>query len=64
MTYTAVFQNAKGEYTFATLVQTHDRNEAWKKIHEQRSDPDMCLVLLLDGDVAIRTYEDVVDTRD
>ncbi len=61
MTYTAVFQNAKGEYSFMTVIETHDRTQAWESAHEKRTDLDSCLVLLIDGDAIVRTYADVVD---
>ena len=60
MTYTAVFQNSKGEYSFTSEIETPDRNKAWKKIHDERADPDTCLVLLIDGEHAVRTYNDIL----
>ena len=61
MTYTAVFQNTAGKYTFVTFVSTHDRQQAWSVAHESRIDPDSCLVLLIDGEASVKTFDDVVD---
>ena len=62
MIYTAVFQNTYGQYTFETHVSSHDRTAAWHEIHEKRKDDMTCLVLLVDGQANVRTYEMAVDT--
>ncbi len=61
MIYTAVFQNANGKYLFETHVAAHDRSAAWHDIHEKRQDEKSCLVLLIDGQANIKTFDDVVD---
>ncbi len=61
MIYTAVFQNTDNEYSFETHVSSHDRNVAWHEIHEKREYEDKCLVLLIDGQASVRTFDDVVD---
>ena len=61
MIYTAVFQNTDNEYSFETHVSSHDRNAAWHDIQEKRQDKDACLVLLIDGQANVRTFDDVVD---
>tara|TARA_Y100000592_G_scaffold91593_1_gene151989 strand:- start:1402 stop:1590 length:189 start_codon:yes stop_codon:yes gene_type:complete len=61
MIYTAVFQDRYGAYSFESHVATHDRNAAWHQIHKRREDEDTCLVLLIDGQANVKTYNDVVD---
>ena len=61
MIYTAVFQNTDNQYTFETHVSSHDRNAAWHDIYEKREDENSCLVLLIDGQANVRTFDDVVD---
>ena len=61
MIYTAVFQNRYCEFIFETHVSSHDRNIAWHDIHEKRDDDDTCLVLLIDGQATVRTFDDVLD---
>jgi len=61
MIYTAVFQNADSDYSFETHVSSHDRNAAWHDVHEKRKDENSCLVLLIDGQANVRTFDDVVD---
>ena len=61
MIYTAVFQNSECVYIFETHVSSHDRNVAWHDIHEKRKDENSCLVLLIDGQANVRTFDDVVD---
>jgi len=61
MIYTAVFQNIENQYSFETHVSSHDRNAAWHDIHEKREDESSCLVLLIDGQANVRTFDDVVD---
>ena len=61
MIYTAVFQNSDCVFTFETRVSSHDRTTAWHDIHEKREDENSCLVLLIDGQANVRTFEDVVD---
>jgi hypothetical protein len=61
MIYTAVFQNAQGEYSFETHVSSHDRSIAWHVAHEERNNKDTCLVLLIDGQANVRTHEGIVD---
>ena len=62
MIYTAVFQNAAGKYSFETHVATHDRTQAWHDAEQKHTDKDQCLVLLIDGQADIKTYDDIVDT--
>ena len=64
MIYTAVFQDRYGVYSFEAHVSTHDRTAAWHEIHEKRKDEQTCLVLLIDGQANVRTYNDVVDKSD
>jgi len=59
--YTAVFQNTQGEYSFETHVSSHDRIKAWRDIHEKREGENSCLVLLIDGQASVRTFNDIVD---
>jgi len=59
--YTAVFQGIDGKYTFETHVVTHDRSAAWHEIYAKRQDKESCLVLLIDGQASVRTFEDIVD---
>ena len=61
MIYTAVFQDGDCAFTFETHVSSHDRNVAWHDIHEKRKDENSCLVLLIDGQASVRTFDDVVD---
>ena len=61
MIYTAVFQNAEGKYSFESHVATHDRTEAWHQIHKRREDENACLVLLIDGQASVNTFDDIVD---
>ena len=61
MIYTAVFQDRYGVYSFESHVATHDRNAAWHQIHKRREGKDTCLVLLIDGQANVKTYDDVVD---
>ncbi len=62
MIYTAVFQNSECAYIFETHVSSHDRNAAWHDIHQKRADENSCLVLLIDGQANVRTYDDMIDT--
>ena len=64
MIYTAVFQDSECTYIFETHVSSHDRTLAWHDIHEKREDEDSCLVLLIDGQASVKTFDDVVDTSD
>ena len=64
MIYTGVFQDKDGHYHFETHVAAHDRRAAWQEVHSKRLDSDMCLVMLIDGQVNVRTYEDVVDINE
>lgn len=59
MIYTAVFQDSKGDFTFETHVSTHDRVHAWRDIYENRADKDTCMVLLIDGQASVRTFDNV-----
>tara|TARA_R100000008_G_scaffold41163_1_gene23708 strand:- start:865 stop:1059 length:195 start_codon:yes stop_codon:yes gene_type:complete len=61
MIYTAVFQNSDCAFIFETHVSSHDRTVAWHDIHEKREDENSCLVLLIDGQANVRTFEDIVD---
>ena len=61
MIYTAVFQNSESVYSFETHVSSHDRGTAWHDIHEKREDENSCLVLLIDGQASVRTFDDFVD---
>ena len=61
MIYTAVFQDNKHTYSFETHVSSHDRNAAWHDIYEKREDENSCLVLLIDGQASVRTFDDIVD---
>ena len=61
MIYTAVFQDTEGKYSFESHVATHDRTAAWHQIHKRREGEDTCLVLLIDGQANVKTYDDVVD---
>jgi len=61
MIYTAVFQNTHNQYTFETHVSSHDRSVAWHDIYEKRKDKDNCLVLLIDGQASVRTFDGIVD---
>jgi hypothetical protein len=61
MKYTGVFQNQNGDHTFETKAASHDRRQAWDQIHDERTDKESCLVLLIDGDAVVRTFEDIVD---
>ena len=62
MIYTAVFQDNKHTYSFETHVSSHDRDAAWHDIHEKREDENSCLVLLIDGQANVRTFDQVVDS--
>ena len=64
MIYTAIFQNEQGKYSFENHVSSHDRSVAWYEIHKQRSDREKRLVLLVDGQASVRTFDDVVDTSE
>ena len=61
MIYTAVFQNSDCAFIFETHVSSHDRTLAWHDIHEKREDENSCLVLLIDGQASVKTFEDTVD---
>ena len=61
MIYTAVFQDSQGNFTFESHVSSHDRSSAWIDIYKKRTDETACLVLLIDGQASVRTYDDVVD---
>ena len=61
MIYTAVFQDSEGGYKFETHVAVHDRSVAWHEVHEKRENKNMCLVLLIDGQASVKTFNDVVD---
>lgn len=62
MIYTAVFQNSERAYIFETHVSSHDRTVAWHDVHEKREDKNSCLVLLIDGQANVRTFEDILDS--
>ena len=62
MIYTAVFQSDECTYSFETHVSSHDRNAAWHDIYEKREDENSCLVLLIDGQANVRTFEDTLDS--
>ena len=62
MIYTAVFQNSECAYIFETHVSSHDRSAAWHDVHEKRKDKNSCLVLLIDGQANVRTFEDIEET--
>jgi len=64
MIYTAVFQNSECAYIFETHVSSHDRVAAWHDIYKKRQDENACLVLLIDGQANVKTYDGVVDTSD
>ena len=61
MIYTAVFQDSDCAFTFETHVSSHDRTIAWHEIYEKREDENSCLVLLIDGQANVSTFEDTVD---
>jgi len=63
MIYTAVFQDSECTYTFETHVASHDRVAAWHDIHTKRQDENSCLVLLIDGQANVNTFNDVVDLQ-
>ena len=62
MIYTAVFQNSEHAYIFETHVSSHDRSAAWHDIHNKREDENSCLILLIDGQANVKTFDDVVDS--
>ena len=62
MIYTAVFQNSDCAFIFETHVSSHDRTVAWHDVHEKREDKNSCLVLLIDGQANVRTFEDTLDS--
>jgi hypothetical protein len=62
MIYTAVFQNKAGKYSFEIHTATHDRTHAWYEVEQKHADKDQCLVLLIDGQASVKTYDDIVDT--
>ncbi len=62
MIYTAVFQDNKGAFTFETHVSTHDRSAAWGDIYEKRENENACLVLLIDGQASVNTFDNVRET--
>ena len=61
MIYTAVFQDTNNQYSFETHVSSHDRNAAWHDIQEKQQGKDACLVLLIDGQANVKTFDDIVD---
>ena len=61
MIYTAVFQNSAGDYRFETHVSVHDRGLAWHDIHDKREDKNTCLIMLIDGQANVKTFEQIVD---
>ena len=61
MIYTAVFQDSQGVFTFENHVSSHDRNRAWQDVHHKRENESTCLVLLIDGQANVKTWDDVVD---
>ena len=61
MIYTGVFQDRDGIFTFESHVAPHDRNLAWREIYENRDNKDACLVLLIDGQANVKTFQDIVD---
>ena len=61
MIYTAVFQDEEERFIFETHVGAHDRSVAWKEAYDNRGNEKSCLVLLIDGQANIRTFNDVVD---
>ena len=64
MIYTGVFQDNNGHFHFETHVSSHDRKAAWHEVYRKRSNDETCLVLLIDGQANVRTYDDVVDTNE
>ena len=62
MTYTGVFQDKSGTYHFETHVAAHDRRKAWTEVHKKRANENTCLIMLIDGQASVRTYQDIVDT--
>jgi hypothetical protein len=62
MIYTAVFQDREGSYTLEACVSSHDRNVAWHSVHEERTNKDTCLVLLIDGQANVKTYAETLDS--
>jgi hypothetical protein len=61
MIYTAVFQDSRGHFGLETHVSTHDRPAAWQEIYEKRKNKESCLVLLIDGQASVRTFDDAID---
>ena len=64
MIYTGIFQDKDGQYHFETHIATHDRRAAWHEVYGKRSNTDTCLVMLIDGQVNVRTYDDVIDINE
>ncbi len=60
--YTAVFQDNECAFTFETHVSSHDRVAAWKDIFNKRENENACLVLLIDGQADVKTFDDIVDS--
>ena len=61
MIYTAVFQDSQGVFTFESHVSSHDRVAAWQAIFNKRENENACLVLLIDGQANVKTFDDIVD---
>ena len=61
MIYTAVFHDSDSVFTFETHVSSHDRVEAWQDIFHKRENENACLVLLIDGQANVKTWDDIVD---
>ncbi len=64
MIYTGVFQDTDGHFHFETHVASHDRKAAWHEVYGKRQADDTCLVMLIDGQASVRTYEDIVDINE
>ena len=61
MIYTGIFQDTAGKFYFETHVASHDRRSAWHEVHDKRAIDDTCLIMLVDGKINVRTYQDIVD---
>jgi len=61
MIYTAVFQDNGGRFSFETHAAANDRSKAWHELYEKRKNKKACLVLLIDGQANVKTYDEIVD---
>jgi len=61
MTYTAVFQNPKGNYSVENHIGSHDRTVAWHAIRDGQEKEGLSLVMLIDGQAHVKTRDDMVD---